>query len=296
MIAKAMRRCADILRYSATRIALLVTVCYSVSRLCCSHANICQGCRKGKRECNYPGGTTSASKPSPKSQSKSSSNEDESEQSEADLDDFTSELAPTGQNADDARAVDSIKTPSITTTDISHHASPVSEGTVTSPTTTTASIPSTYSNRSHSEYRQDSHHSINPGMGQNARWLALPSDVRLLLTHHRDSLTHHHYSFRHDRNDFLKTTFLEFAINDESEALLYAVVAFASYHYTLACGDAAISNFLSYYNKSIVLLSHCLSRRQPDISTLLTVLQLATIEVRAAIWHIYMHRLLLTDL
>lgn len=85
---------------------------------------------------------------------------------------------------------------------------------------------------------------------------------------------------KYDGGNFLKTTFLEIAMNDDSAALLYAVVAFAAYHDTLTKDGDKISTFLGYYNKSIQLLQQSLIRKKHSVATLLTILQLATIEVR----------------
>lgn len=109
------------------------------------------------------------------------------------------------------------------------------------------------------------------------RLSALSEDVKALLRYHIEKLCYYHYAFRSDRGDFFKTTLLEIAINDENEALLYAVVAFAAYHRTFAVADSGITNFLTYYNKSIGLLQQSL--KHPNTTTLLTILQLATIEV-----------------
>lgn len=109
------------------------------------------------------------------------------------------------------------------------------------------------------------------------RLSALSEDVKALLRYHIEKLYYYHYAFRSDRGDFFKTTLLEIAINDENEALLYAVVAFAEYHRTFAVADSGITNFLTYYNKSIGLLQQSL--KHPNTTTLLTILQLATIEV-----------------
>jgi hypothetical protein len=92
-------------------------------------------------------------------------------------------------------------------------------------------------------------------------------------------LTHHHYAFKYDGGDFLKTTFLEIAMNDASSALLYAVVAFSAYHHAVANNDSRISTFLNYYNKSIIFLQQSLKSKKHNVATLLTILQLATIEV-----------------
>lgn len=127
--------------------------------------------------------------------------------------------------------------------------------------------------------RTTSKHSVKPSISQSSRWTSLPKDLRAYLKYHRDSLSYHHYGFKYDAGDFLKTTFLEIAMNDESAALLYAVVAFAAYHHTLSRDDDRVSTFLSYYNTSITYLQQALKKKRHNVATLLTMLQLATIEV-----------------
>lgn len=68
-------------------------------------------------------------------------------------------------------------------------------------------------------------------------------------------------------------------MNDSSAALLYSVVAFAAYHHSIARNDDKISMFLSYYNKAIAFLQQSLKNKRHNVATLLTILQLATIEV-----------------
>jgi hypothetical protein len=97
-------------------------------------------------------------------------------------------------------------------------------------------------------------------------------------------LTHHHYAFKYDGGDFLKTTFLEIALNDGSAALLYAIVAFAAYHHSISRHNKRISEFLFYYNKSIACLQQSLKSKRHNVATLLTILQLATIEEFLGDW------------
>ncbi|KAK4548240.1 hypothetical protein LTR36_010110 [Oleoguttula mirabilis] len=132
--------------------------------------------------------------------------------------------------------------------------------------------------------KTSSKHSVKPSISQSSRWATLPKDVQAYLKYHRDSLSHHHYAFKYDAGDFLKTTFLEIAMNDDSQALLYAVVAFSAYHYAVARGDDRISAFLSYYNKSITMLQQSLTKKRHSVTTLLTILQLATIEEFLGDW------------
>ena len=129
--------------------------------------------------------------------------------------------------------------------------------------------------------RSASKHASKHSIQQSSRWGDLPKDVKAYLKYHRDNLSHHHYAFKYDGGDFLKSTFLEIAMNDDSQALLFAVVAFSAYHYAVARGDGQISAFLLYYNKSITMLHQSLlDKKRHSVTTLLTILQLATIEVR----------------
>ena len=115
---------------------------------------------------------------------------------------------------------------------------------------------------------------------QNPRWASLPQNVKFYLKYHRNNLSHHHYSWKYDAGDFLKKTFLEIAIN--FEPLMYAVVAFAAYHNALSREDGRVKDFLDAYNKSVSSLRQSLAKTERhSLSTLLTILQLATIEVRA---------------
>jgi hypothetical protein len=62
---------------------------------------------------------------------------------------------------------------------------------------------------------------------------------------------------------------------------MYAVVAFAAYHNALSREDGRVKDFLDAYNKSVSLLRQSLAKTdRHSLSTLLTILQLATIEVR----------------
>lgn len=129
--------------------------------------------------------------------------------------------------------------------------------------------------------RTSSKQSIKSQIVQGSRWSSLPKDVRYYLKYHRENMSHHHYAFKYDGSDFLRTTFVEIALNDNSSALLYAIVAFAAYHHSISHDDDKISNFLTYYNKSIFHLQASLKARRHNVATLLTILTLATVEVRS---------------
>ena len=69
------------------------------------------------------------------------------------------------------------------------------------------------------------------------------------------------------------------------EPLLYAVVAFAAYHNALSRPDGRIRDFLDSYDRSVSLLRRSLEKSdRHSLPTLLTILQLATIEEFLGDW------------
>lgn len=69
----------------------------------------------------------------------------------------------------------------------------------------------------------------------------------------------------------------------QNESLLYAVVGFAAFKRMLNDPNGKIEDFLQYYTHSLTLLLGLLKKQgeaKYDIATLLTILQLATLEVR----------------
>lgn len=111
-----------------------------------------------------------------------------------------------------------------------------------------------------------------------ADWQHLPSDFRFYLDYYCQNVTHYHYGMAHDPEKFFRTMLLNVAIRNEP--LLHAIVGFSAYHYTLRDPNGKIQEFLKYYNKSVTLLLDFLkSKEKHNLATLLTILQLATIEV-----------------
>lgn len=116
-----------------------------------------------------------------------------------------------------------------------------------------------------------------PGV-QRPEWAHLPHDVRFYLAYFTENITHYHYGMLTDSVDFFRTTLPAIAV--QNEALLYALAGFAAYHFTLKNPKGRIQDFLQYYNKSVTLLLSFLKRKERhNTGTLLTILQLATIEV-----------------
>jgi hypothetical protein len=117
---------------------------------------------------------------------------------------------------------------------------------------------------------------VNP-----SSWTNLPHEVAFYLNFHRQMLTPHHYLLKTDSGDFFKVKLLEYAL--KNEALLYAVAAFASFHYSVYHTTGAFQTFLEYYNKSVALLRVSLDE-EPTIETVITILQLASFEEYLGDW------------
>jgi hypothetical protein len=109
----------------------------------------------------------------------------------------------------------------------------------------------------------------------------LPADLRYYLEYFLDNITHYHYGVHRDFGGFFRTTLISLALRNEP--LLHAIVAFAAYHQTLGDPNGQLPEFLKYYNRGVTLLLDLLKNGDKhELTTLLTILQLATIEVRTA--------------
>lgn len=115
--------------------------------------------------------------------------------------------------------------------------------------------------------------------GSKVDWTKFSPDVQRYMRHYHENITCHHYCLPYDGDGFFHTILPNFA--SRNEALLNALVGFAAYHYNIEHNpNGKIQEFLQYYNRSVTLLISFLKRREkPDVATLLTILQLATIEV-----------------
>lgn len=109
-------------------------------------------------------------------------------------------------------------------------------------------------------------------------WSHLPSEMQHCLAYFVENMTHYNYCLPNDGDDFFRSILPSVAV--QHEPLLNALVGFASYHLTLKNPDGKLQDFLQYYNKSVTLLLGFLKRKEKhNVATLLTILQLATIEV-----------------
>lgn len=113
-------------------------------------------------------------------------------------------------------------------------------------------------------------------------------DVQFYLDYFRNHITVHHYSLKRDTHDFLKGDFLAQAL--KFEPLKYAVAGYAAYFHTLSQPEGRMSTFLHFYNESVSRLRATITKnKKQGLATFLTILQLASIEVRrsALLWVLY---------
>lgn len=118
-------------------------------------------------------------------------------------------------------------------------------------------------------------------VGGKPDWRHLPPDFQRHLDYFIENITHWKYGCHTDFGKFYHTTFISLAL--QNEALLYAIVGFSAFKGMLKDPNGKIEDFLRYYTHSLTLLRGLLKKQgeaKYDMATLLTILQLATLEVR----------------
>ncbi|EGX91188.1 C6 finger domain protein, putative [Cordyceps militaris CM01] len=240
---------------------------------------ICERCRKGGRDCVYPDPSTS----------KASSRQKESASTSA------SNHSPTSSNSEDLEHDDSKRSTAALDTipyddeqsiypqhplknklvlQISDYNSQEKYSLSPSPSKATP-CDQFFSGNQESDF-----HSFLLG---DQSLSSLPSDYQMHLQFLYENVTCHHYSLTNDTdNFFVRGMIIEASKN---QLLLNAVVAFAAYLRSVEQADGELRTFLLYYNRSITLLLECLKQEQThNLPTLLSILQLATIEEYLGDW------------
>lgn len=291
---------ADPVKHRRTR-----SGCYTCRnrRVKCDEARpVCERCRKGKRECVYPPDSTTAQSSTNSrretlgtSQHNSpTSSHDDHEDHYDEYDDHDDRLgtiideeepgsdnlhAKPHQRGSSARRASATSTLHriITPSGRQGSETPSLEGTkVSSPATSTGTSGATPASYSFPEL-------TGLGSSEPPEWAHLSQDVRFYLGYYREHLTNYHYGILTDANDFFRSILPALAL--ENDALLYALVGFSAYHCTLRNPRGKMQQFLQYYNKSVTMLLSFLKRKEgPSPTTLLTILQLATIEEYLGDW------------
>ncbi|KAL1960948.1 hypothetical protein VTO42DRAFT_4836 [Malbranchea cinnamomea] len=126
----------------------------------------------------------------------------------------------------------------------------------------------------------------------------LRSDVQFFLAYRRQHITYRHYQLKPAMEKFLADDMLRLAL--EYEPLLYAIVGFTAYLYSVGQPNGKLYTLLQYYNKSVSLLLKSLQAGDPPSDAmLLTTLQLITFEEYLGDWvnlidhHQAAHRMIL---
>ncbi|PGH16616.1 hypothetical protein AJ80_05118 [Polytolypa hystricis UAMH7299] len=111
----------------------------------------------------------------------------------------------------------------------------------------------------------------------------LRQDIQFFLAYRQEHINHRHYFLRSHAETFVHDELISYAL--AYEPLLYAVVAFSAYHYSLSQPNAKLVTFLRYYDESVsALLRSLRSGKQSNDATLLTVLQLTAFEECVGDW------------
>ena len=256
----------------------------------CANPKIGIGCRKGSRECTYPE-PRSTPRPSTGSKRDRASTVAGDSRSASDGNDSSDESAAIEQARTEGEVREpgapSLKTSQSEQASFKSETSSLAEQprqseervkfeSSLSPSTETSSASAS---AGWSEKTEKSSSISTDVSHEDRAWSHLSQDLQFYLEYHTTRLTYHHYFFKHDANHFLHNILIEHAL--KYEPLLYAVVGFAAFHLTVARADGRIQDFLGYYNISVSLLRKSLVENQKHTdATMLTILQLATFEVR----------------
>lgn len=241
------------------------------------------GCRKGSRECAYP--EKLAAKPSSSTAARTS----------------TSELAHDGDSSDDSESQhaphrleaiadededgDEAITSALSTHSSRHFfgssqiPSPGSDSEAPSLDKGSSPTPSTEGSTIYSNMWTDNSASDGAAGSQLRRdWSHLPKDLQFYLSYYQNNITCLHYSLKTNKDQFFKEVLIDAALRND--ALLNALVGFSAYQYLLQKGTGRLQEFLQYYNKAVsLLLKSFMAGERHSMGLLMTILQLATIEV-----------------
>ncbi|KAI0171887.1 hypothetical protein GGR52DRAFT_573038 [Hypoxylon sp. FL1284] len=283
---------ADHVKHRRTR-----SGCYTCRsrRVKCDETHpICERCRKGKRECIYPeasskghGTGPGASKDAAASTQESSPS---SSQDEADEDlESNLKLEPI-KKIDEEESAEFVSThlQTINTTLMLGHKFATRQGSETPSLEGGKSASPTVSSCTSASYTPcfqipDPFFEVPASRPDLTR---LPADLQSHMAYFCDNFTHYSYGLVNDPDQFFSLILPNVAVQSGNEALLNAVVGFTAYHRAVKNPNGRIEDFLGYYDKSVTLLLSCLKRREEKQSTatLLTILQLATIEEYLGDW------------
>ncbi|KAH7238275.1 hypothetical protein BKA59DRAFT_514572 [Fusarium tricinctum] len=240
-------------------------MCRSRRVKCDENRPICERCKKGNRECVYPDPPSSKGSSSGKSKDSASAGQQPSPSSSKSEDDEDTERESKLETIvdEDEEIDDQTKSPLL-----SRHSDSVSPSTATA---TPSSLAAVYPS-----------HEFPLQIG-DADWSHLPPEYQEGLSFFVENLNHFNYCIPLDSDGFFTKILPNLATCHEP--LLNAVVGFSAYHITLRNPQGKLQDFLQYYNKSVTQLLGLFKRKEkPNVATLLTILQLATIEEYFGDW------------
>jgi hypothetical protein len=239
------------------------------------------GCRKGSRECVYPEPSSSSKSRRGSTKSRSADGDGEGEGEGSSQEEGEGEGDDTLLEEDESPTATFAEPLSATSTkagspDLRARSDPPSLSHGSTPTPPIEGFESFGRSKSAALPPRAGGLAAKALSSKHKKWAELPGDIRFYLQYSRTYLTHHHWGLKLDRSNFVSRTLIEVALC--FEPLLYAVVGYAAYHHTLTKPDGQLQDFLGYYQKSVSLLRQSF-KKKPSFATILTVLQLATIEV-----------------
>lgn len=236
------------------------------------------GCRKGNRECVYPDMQSSqkSSRTGTKS-TKSNASEDASSPEDQDEDEDQERLPPIMDDyEDDYDYDDSLMSGSQDMRDSSHTPGSTLDQSTSPSTEASSTVPPTTRPSLSRKGSAQTSRLVPPMKSSTSKTL----DVQFYLEYFRNHITIHHYSLKRDTDNFLKGEFLSHAM--KFDPLKYAVAGYAAYFHTLSQPDGRMSTFLHFYNESVSKLRAAITKnKKQGLATFLTILQLASIEVRS---------------
>ncbi|KAK6517200.1 hypothetical protein TWF506_007074 [Arthrobotrys conoides] len=264
-------------------------------RVKCDEARpICERCSKGGRKCTFPDTSTPKSARTKRKQSSTSNSTQIPEKSpspeDPESDAYFSDIQPVTLRYLSAYPLDS---PSLA------QSAPGSTRSHRSLSPIGVCNGESYSEPRYPLYSHDSHSDlvisdlpIRRPLPELAQTEPSPNkfDIHFWLQYHRQNINFRHYLLKSDSSDFFNDVLLSYAL--QNDALLYAVVAFSALHYfineahfTGTDRTSSTEIFFGLHDRAIVSLRESFQENlPPDVFTLLTVLQLATLEEYLGDW------------
>ncbi|KAK2740759.1 hypothetical protein FQN57_005991 [Myotisia sp. PD_48] len=260
---------------------------------CDEHRPICDRCSKGSRECVYPppstpkGSHRSSTKDKQAAILESESEDDaRSENAEREKSDFPTSQSreqtsrQTDQASNQRRGAPTITrrrtAPALDSRIHDKSASPASDMTAMS----TASHSPGSSSLDSTAAIFESLCCLTSSVPDNA---SLSDNVRFFLRYRTQNISYSHYLMKSNATRFIQHDMMRHAV--EYEPLLYAVVAFSAYHYSVAHPNGKLYTFLQYYHRSVSSLLQSIKNGDPhNDAMILTMLQLATFEEFVGDW------------